>query len=77
MSNSSEIESPCVKICVVDPHSGHCIGCGRSRDEIAGWLAMSAKARKDVMDLLPERVTNMTRCRPRRGGADSRRRNAR
>ena len=58
---------------MVDPHSGHCIGCARSREEIAGWLTMSAEARTDVMDQLPDRVIKMTRDRPRRGGAGKRR----
>ena len=29
--------SPCVKICVVDPLSGLCIGCGRTVAEISQW----------------------------------------
>ena len=33
----SEISSPCVKICVIDPLSALCIGCGRTGDEIARW----------------------------------------
>jgi predicted Fe-S protein YdhL (DUF1289 family) len=58
----------------VDPHSGHCIGCGRSRNEIAGWIAMTPDERREIMDELPERIKNVTRNRPRRGGARSRRR---
>ena len=29
------IESPCIKVCAVDPRSGLCLGCGRSLAEIA------------------------------------------
>ena len=29
--NQPEIETPCVKLCVVDPETGFCIGCGRTR----------------------------------------------
>jgi hypothetical protein len=61
------IETPCQKVCVVDPLTGYCIGCGRDRAEIAGWLAMSPKERRGVMADLPARLTAMTRERPRRG----------
>jgi uncharacterized protein len=66
----AEIESPCVKVCVVDPATGYCIGCGRTLDEIAGWSAMSPEARRQVMAELPARRSVR---RPRRGGRDARR----
>ena len=62
------IETPCIKICVVDPESGFCIGCGRTRDEIGGWLEMSAEGRRDVMAGLPDRVASLTQRKSRRGG---------
>ncbi len=27
--NTPEVEYPCVGICMVDPDSGYCLGCGR------------------------------------------------
>ena len=61
-----EIESPCIKVCVVDPATGFCIGCQRTIDEIAGWSAMTPEARRLVMADLPSRAA---RARPvRRGG---------
>jgi predicted Fe-S protein YdhL (DUF1289 family) len=68
MMNQSKIETPCVKICVVDPETGFCIGCGRTRGEIGGWLGMSADQRRTVMADLPERVASLTRRKSRRGG---------
>lgn len=62
------IETPCVKICVVDPETGFCIGCGRTRAEIGGWLGMSIAQRRAVMDALPERVATLTQRKSRRGG---------
>lgn len=62
------IETPCVKVCVVDPETGFCIGCGRTRSEIGGWLGMSADQRRSVMAELPERVATLTRRKSRRGG---------
>jgi predicted Fe-S protein YdhL (DUF1289 family) len=51
------IESPCTKICVIEPSSGHCRGCGRSGEEIGGWIAYSPQQRRDIMALLPARIT--------------------
>jgi predicted Fe-S protein YdhL (DUF1289 family) len=50
------IESPCVKICTLDAHSGLCFGCGRTVDEIARWTAMTASERARVMKELPARL---------------------
>jgi predicted Fe-S protein YdhL (DUF1289 family) len=50
------IETPCLKICVLEPGSGLCRGCGRTVAEIAGWGAMSESDRRRVMALLPDRI---------------------
>lgn len=62
------IETPCIKICVVDPETGFCIGCGRTRDEIGGWLSYTAEQRRHIMGGLPERVATLTQRKSRRGG---------
>lgn len=64
-----EIESPCIKICVVHPEARICTGCYRSIDEITGWARMSPEARRAVMDELPLRVGQLTK---RRGGRGAR-----
>jgi predicted Fe-S protein YdhL (DUF1289 family) len=64
----SAIETPCVKICVVDPESGCCIGCGRSRSEIGGWLGYSAEERRAIMVALPDRLATLTLSRGGRRG---------
>ncbi len=43
------MKSPCVKVCVVDPQRGVCIGCCRTVDEIARWGAMTDRERDAVM----------------------------
>jgi predicted Fe-S protein YdhL (DUF1289 family) len=53
------IETPCSKICTLDPESGLCHGCGRTVAEIAGWGAMSERERRRVMALLPDRTAAM------------------
>ena len=64
-----EIESPCVKICVVHPESRLCTGCLRTIDEIGAWSKMSPEERRDVMAELPERKGQLTK---RRGGRAAR-----
>ncbi|KQM85299.1 hypothetical protein ASE67_12775 [Sphingomonas sp. Leaf23] len=50
------IESPCVLVCSIDIATGWCLGCGRTRDEIARWTTIDADARRVVMATLPERM---------------------
>ena len=51
-----EIESPCVKICVIHEESGLCMGCYRTRHEIAGWSRMEPENRQTIMAELPARA---------------------
>jgi predicted Fe-S protein YdhL (DUF1289 family) len=53
------IETPCEKICVVDPPSGLCRGCGRSLAEIERWTAYSGAERTRIMAKLPARLEAM------------------
>lgn len=64
-----EIESPCVKVCVVHPVERICVGCYRSIEEIAGWSRMTPEERRGVMADLPSRAP---RLRQRRGGRSAR-----
>ena len=63
-----EIETPCIKVCVVDPDTGFCIGCGRTRIEIGSWLGLSPAQRRDIMAELKQRVETLTLRKRRRGG---------
>jgi predicted Fe-S protein YdhL (DUF1289 family) len=53
------IQTPCEKICIVDPPSGLCRGCGRSLAEIERWTAYSDAERARVMGELPQRLDAM------------------
>ena len=65
------IESPCILVCSVDMKTGYCFGCGRTRDEIAGWLDMTPETRREIMELLrPRRETRRTRMARERGLAE-------
>ncbi|UWQ98311.1 DUF1289 domain-containing protein [Rhodobacteraceae bacterium S2214] len=65
----AEIDSPCVKVCVIHPETRLCTGCLRSIDEIGAWSGMTPEARKLVMDALPDRASLITK---RRGGRAAR-----
>ncbi len=64
-----EIESPCVKICVIHPEARLCTGCLRSIDEITEWSRMTPDARRAVMAELPARKEKLG---TRRGGRAAR-----
>ncbi|WP_298842729.1 DUF1289 domain-containing protein [uncultured Roseobacter sp.] len=65
-----EVQSPCVKICVVHPEARLCTGCLRSIDEITQWSRMSPDERRAIVDDLPSRAGQLTK---RRGGRAARR----
>ena len=64
-----EIESPCIKVCVVHPEARICTGCLRSIDEITRWSKMTQAERRDVMAALPDRAGSLKK---RRGGRAAR-----
>jgi predicted Fe-S protein YdhL (DUF1289 family) len=53
------IETPCVQVCIVDPATSLCTGCGRSLAEIAGWIGFTAAERRRIMAELPGRIAAM------------------
>jgi predicted Fe-S protein YdhL (DUF1289 family) len=59
------VQSPCILVCSIDENTGYCFGCGRTRDEIAGWMVYSDDIRSRVIAELPARLETMER-RPRR-----------
>ncbi|MEY9360092.1 putative Fe-S protein YdhL (DUF1289 family) [Bradyrhizobium yuanmingense] len=50
-------ETPCVAVCMIDPKTKLCFGCGRTLPEIARWHAMESADRRAIIALLPERMT--------------------
>jgi len=55
-------ESPCNRVCTLDPASGRCLGCGRSLDEITRWTQMTDAERTRVVADIRQRAA--TRRRP-------------
>jgi len=60
-----EVESPCVKVCVIHPEARICTGCLRTIQEITDWSRMTSEARREVIAGLPLRAPQLAR---RRGG---------
>ena len=50
------IETPCIAVCMIDPKTSLCFGCGRTLPEIARWGRMDRAERLAVMALLPARM---------------------
>ena len=50
------IESPCIKVCVMDAASELCRGCGRTLSEIGAWSSMPDSERQTIMATLPDRM---------------------
>ena len=52
----ARLSTPCVKVCLIDPETGLCEGCGRTREEIARWFRLPEEERLRIMAELPERM---------------------
>lgn len=64
-----EIQSPCIKICMIHPDTRLCTGCLRSINEITDWAKMSPEQRTQIMAELPARAPQHAK---RRGGRKAR-----
>lgn len=54
------VPSPCVRICVLEPATSVCIGCGRTIDEIASWAGLSDETRLAIIGMLDERMSRLS-----------------
>ncbi len=59
------LPSPCISVCQIDPETGNCLGCYRSRQEIARWPAMSSHEQADLLRALKQRRAEKTGLLPR------------
>lgn len=53
------METPCIRLCKIEPRTGWCLGCGRDLTEIAGWGGMDEAGRRRIMAGLPARLADM------------------
>ena len=49
-------ETPCIAVCMMDPRTKLCFGCGRTLPEIARWHQMDSAERLAVMEGLAARM---------------------
>jgi predicted Fe-S protein YdhL (DUF1289 family) len=51
----SKLPSPCISLCQMDLADGVCLGCYRTRAEIASWPCMDETDQLNLLDILSER----------------------
>jgi len=51
-------ETPCIAVCMIDPDTKLCFGCGRTLPEIARWHRMDTAERLVVMEGLAARMAD-------------------
>jgi predicted Fe-S protein YdhL (DUF1289 family) len=51
-------ETPCIAVCIIDPGTGLCLGCGRTLPEIARWHRIGSAERLAVMAQLSARMAD-------------------
>ncbi|MGJ4945618.1 DUF1289 domain-containing protein [Bradyrhizobium sp. HKCCYLS1011] len=56
MSQDTNRATPCINVCMIDPRTNLCFGCGRTLSEIARWGTMAADERNALMAELPVRM---------------------
>lgn len=69
---TDKLASPCISICQINPTNGECVGCYRTRSEIARWSAMTPDEQKALLLELGQRraaATGITRRQTRRRSA--------
>lgn len=49
------VESPCIGLCMMNDTLGYCLGCGRTRAEIARWSRLAGDERLEVIGLAQAR----------------------
>jgi predicted Fe-S protein YdhL (DUF1289 family) len=52
----ARLSSPCLRVCSIDPETGLCEGCGRTREEVLLWGRMTEEERVAIMAGLEERM---------------------
>ena len=57
-------ETPCIAVCIMDPRTSLCLGCGRTLPEIARWHSMNTAERQAVMAGLAARMAEAGLAQP-------------
>lgn len=51
--------SPCIGVCVINPHTQLCEGCARTLDEIAAWWDLNPAQKQAVIVQLEGRLARI------------------
>lgn len=51
----SPVPSPCIDVCAIDPHTGWCVGCARTLDEISAWPTATDGQKRAILSRLAQR----------------------
>ena len=54
IQTQGKLVSPCISVCQMDAVKGLCLGCYRTREEIAAWLGMSADEQSSAEQIKDE-----------------------
>ena len=57
---SENLPSPCISVCRMDAATGWCEGCFRTLDEIAAWSRTDAAGKRQVWELIGQRLEQAT-----------------
>ena len=57
-------DTPCIAVCMIDPKTSLCLGCGRTLPEIARWHRMESTERLAVMAQLKARMAEAGLAQP-------------
>jgi len=52
----SNVQSPCIKICAIE--DDHCVGCGRSSEEIREWFYCDDDRKMEILESSGRRISN-------------------
>jgi uncharacterized protein len=55
-----DVESPCVRICMIDPDHDFCVGCWRTLREISDWHRYTPEQKQSLLPVLEDRRTTCT-----------------
>ncbi len=61
----NEVDSPCVRVCLIHPEERLCVGCYRTMEEIGTWSHLTPAERRAIVADLPSRAPKLAK---RRGG---------
>ncbi len=59
VTEQAEVQSPCISVCSMSEHSGLCIGCFRTSDEIAGWSSAGDGGKRGIWKLIEQRMATL------------------